>query len=191
MTLHLRRHREDPFSPFTLSVLFELAGREPRERRGSFSVSQLATCMRYQGFRYHGAEGVEVPDGRLHSIFHDGHWRHLRWQGLLLEVGVVCWYRDEGNRLVLQPPPRYDKQQFDLWADGYRPALEVPLTNHPLQAERDPGRDRHRHRPRRRLGARRQGGQSGRLRGARRRRDIPRGYRWQLELYRQLDGLVL
>lgn len=172
---HLRTHREEPFSPATLRVLFELASRKPRDRSGSFSVSQLATCMRYQVFRYWGTEGVEVPDGRLHSIFHDGHWRHLRWQGLLLEIGVVCQYVYVGDRLVILPPGSPEGQ----------PALEVPVYDRDLRVrgsmdavcEVDPFR----------WVVDVKGANPGAFAAARR-NDLPLGYRWQLYLYGHLLG---
>jgi hypothetical protein len=62
---------------------------EPRERSGSFSSSSRGNCHRQQALGYLGAETSPRVDTKLQNIFLDGHWRHLRWQALLLEIGVL------------------------------------------------------------------------------------------------------
>jgi hypothetical protein len=60
----------------------------PRDRSASFSASSRGSCLRAQMFGYIG-----MPDSpasvRLRGIFMDGHWRHLKWQALLLEAGLL------------------------------------------------------------------------------------------------------
>lgn len=63
--------------------------KQPRVRSGSFSSSAAGMCARRQVFMFKGI----VPDGvnspQLQSIFYDGTWRHLRWQAVLLQAGIL------------------------------------------------------------------------------------------------------
>lgn len=61
---------------------------QPRDRTGSFSASSAGGCERAQVFGYHGAES-EPHDAGLLAIFNDGKWRHIRWQALLLQAGII------------------------------------------------------------------------------------------------------
>jgi hypothetical protein len=50
-----------------------------------------------------GFPEVEVPDHRLANIFSDGNWRHLRWQSIFLDMGIVArgrWEEDNGVTLI-------------------------------------------------------------------------------------------
>jgi hypothetical protein len=67
--------------------------------------------MRQQFFQLLGYPQEEVPDARLANIFFDGNWRHLRWQALFVEMGLVArgsWVPgtgivlDEGGELLLE-----------------------------------------------------------------------------------------
>ena len=60
----------------------------PRDRSGTFSASSAGSCERAQVFGYLGAEAPS-PDPQLAAIFDDGKWRHLRWQALLLQAGIL------------------------------------------------------------------------------------------------------
>lgn len=60
----------------------------PRDRTQSFSASSAGACERAQVFGFNGAE-AEKPDPQLQSIFNDGKWRHLRWQAMLLQSGIL------------------------------------------------------------------------------------------------------
>lgn len=60
----------------------------PRDRTRSFSASSAGACERAQVFGFHGGE-AEKPDPQLQSIFNDGKWRHLRWQAMLLQSGIL------------------------------------------------------------------------------------------------------
>ena len=40
-------------------------------------------------FQYIGVPVMSRGDSRLHSIFIDGTWRHIRWQMMLLEAGIL------------------------------------------------------------------------------------------------------
>lgn len=77
------------FSPETMAILTQLLLRPHRDRTGSFSASGLAGCMRAQILSYNGEVSELVPSERREAIFFNGHWLHLKWQGILLELGVV------------------------------------------------------------------------------------------------------
>lgn len=77
------------FSPRTMEILTGLFLKPERDRSGSFSASGLAGCMRAQILGYNGEEADLVPSERREAIFFNGHWLHLKWDGILLELGVV------------------------------------------------------------------------------------------------------
>lgn len=90
------------FSKETLEVILELAARPPRDRVGSFSASNLGKCMRQQALAYQGQPEEVVANPIQTSLFHDGSWRHLRWQGIFLEMGLVA--RDAWSGYLLEVP---------------------------------------------------------------------------------------
>ncbi len=63
--------------------------KQPRIRSNSFSSSAAGTCMRRQMFNYIGIDTGGVNDPQLQNIFYDGTWRHLRWQAVLLQAGIL------------------------------------------------------------------------------------------------------
>lgn len=63
--------------------------KQPRIRSGSFSSSAAGTCQRKQIFQYQGIDPGGVVSPQLQNIFHDGTWRHLRWQAMLLQAGIL------------------------------------------------------------------------------------------------------
>lgn len=69
-------------------MISELA-REPRIRSGSFSGSGVGMCERRHVFTYLGVPEKEDLDSDKHMIFYDGHFRHLKWQGLMLQAGLL------------------------------------------------------------------------------------------------------
>ncbi|NBO55618.1 MAG: hypothetical protein EBU84_13750 [Actinobacteria bacterium] len=60
-----------------------------KSRAGAFHPSQLYQCPRAQVFGYHDAPSLRSYDPQLQNLFNDGHFRHLRWQIMLLESGVL------------------------------------------------------------------------------------------------------
>lgn len=70
-------------------TLGEIVTKQPRDRSKAFSSSTRGTCLRAQMFQYIGVPTMGRGDARLHSIFIDGTWRHLRWQMMLLEAGIL------------------------------------------------------------------------------------------------------
>lgn len=75
---------------------------QPRIRMATFSASSAGKCERAQLLAFLGARGG-VTDAQLQNIFNDGKWRHLRWQAMLLTMGVLVdieypllWLRYKG-----------------------------------------------------------------------------------------------
>jgi hypothetical protein len=89
------KHNEVRFSKQTMEILMKLHLRPDRDRGGSFSASALSTCMRAQMLGYLEMEGTIVPNEKRQAIFLNGDWLHLKWQGILLEMGVVKWKETE------------------------------------------------------------------------------------------------
>jgi hypothetical protein len=99
------------FSEATMHEVVGLAVRPPRSRSRSFSASGLDRCLRQQFLQLLDFPQEEVPNARLANIFCDGNWRHLRWQALFIEMGLVgrgSWVPgegivfDEGGDLLLE-----------------------------------------------------------------------------------------
>lgn len=84
----LLKHGDDPFSPDVVAWVADQIGTQPRIRTGSFSGASAGKCLRAQELAFASDSG-EVIDTQLRNIFNDGKWRHLRWQAMLLEVGVL------------------------------------------------------------------------------------------------------
>jgi hypothetical protein len=79
------------FSAQTMSILSRLFLAPDRNRAGSFSASGLAGCMRAQVLARNDEEKFLIANERREAIFFNGHWVHLKWDGILLEMGVVKW----------------------------------------------------------------------------------------------------
>tara|TARA_Y100000310_G_scaffold80965_1_gene77596 strand:+ start:426 stop:1301 length:876 start_codon:yes stop_codon:yes gene_type:complete len=58
-------------------------------RNGRFGASSRGTCPRAQIYTYLGVPGRQVHDSVQMNLFMDGTWRHLRWQMLLLQAGLL------------------------------------------------------------------------------------------------------
>ena len=59
------------------------------DRSGSFHPSQLYQCPRAQVFGYLNAPTTRTYNPTLQNLFNDGHFRHLRWQVMLLSAGII------------------------------------------------------------------------------------------------------
>jgi len=60
------------------------------DRSGVFHPSQLYQCPRAQIFDYYGVDtGGKEYNPTLQNLFNDGHFRHLRWQIMLLNAGLL------------------------------------------------------------------------------------------------------
>lgn len=85
----LQGHEADwdtPALALTMGPL--IVGKEPRVQQ-AFHPSSLWECPRKQMFSYLGVPGDDTADSRLRMIFLDGHWRHLKWQTMLLKAGII------------------------------------------------------------------------------------------------------
>ena len=76
-------------------------------RTGRFGASSRGDCLRAQVFSYIGFPSAPRFDYQLHNIFHDGHWRHMRWQAMLLTMGRLT-----------DIEKRYSKGHFGISMDG-------------------------------------------------------------------------
>lgn len=75
-------------SAASAKLVAALIGGEHQDRARWFHPSQSGQCGRRQMFDFIGAAGEPV-DSKLQAIFLDGHWRHLKWQIMLLDAGLI------------------------------------------------------------------------------------------------------
>jgi len=80
---------DEPTPRWVADIIRDLLASPQRDRRLSFSPSQLHTCERRQMFQYAGVERMAVLQSELMNLFRDGTWRHLRLQATLLHAGLV------------------------------------------------------------------------------------------------------
>ncbi len=60
------------------------------DRSGVFHPSELYNCQRHQIFNFFGAPvKYQSYNPTLQNLFNDGHFRHLRWQIMLLNAGIL------------------------------------------------------------------------------------------------------
>lgn len=62
---------------------------QSKSRAGAFHPSQLYQCKRAQSYGYYDAPTQISYDPVLQNLFNDGHFRHLRWQIMLLEAEIL------------------------------------------------------------------------------------------------------
>ncbi len=70
-------------------IIREEITKQPRVRSSSFSSSSAGTCQRRQVFQFLGIDSGGVNGPQLQNVFYDGTWRHLRWQAVLLQAGIL------------------------------------------------------------------------------------------------------
>jgi CRISPR/Cas system-associated exonuclease Cas4 (RecB family) len=58
-------------------------------RAYAFHPSQMYQCKRRQVFDYHDVPSVRSFNPQLQNIFNDGTWRHIRWQIMLMNAGIL------------------------------------------------------------------------------------------------------
>lgn len=68
---------------------FEILSPSEGDRSGAFHPSQLYRCKRAQLFDYFGVPTKKSYNPTLQNLFNDGHFRHLRWQIMLMEAGLL------------------------------------------------------------------------------------------------------
>ena len=105
------------------------------KRDGRFGASSRGDCLRRQVFQYLGFPQRGGFDYQLHNIFHDGHWRHMRWQAMLLTAGVIddieVQYQKDSFSISMDGVNTEDGWLFELKGASYVPS-EVP-EKHMLQ----------------------------------------------------------
>lgn len=84
----LLQHGDDALPVAVAERIAELLSTPPRYRGQSFSTSSAGACERARIYAYLDAHG-EVVDAQLANIFLDGKWRHLRWQAMMLAMGLA------------------------------------------------------------------------------------------------------
>lgn len=89
LELWLMRNSHLLVSEINAEILKTVVTTKPRDRSNAFSSSTRGSCHRAQMFQYLGVPSAGEIDPGLHAIFIDGTWRHLRWQMLLLEAGIL------------------------------------------------------------------------------------------------------
>lgn len=77
-----------------IEIIAQQLRSQPRDRTRSLSASSLPIhCERAGVFQWVGAKQNssrdELRDAILNNLFLDGHWRHLRWQAVLLDSGLA------------------------------------------------------------------------------------------------------
>lgn len=99
----LTTNGESEYSPSTVARVADILAAKPRNRSGSFSASSAGYCERRQMYGYLGVPEVQILPV-LQSLFNDGKWRHLRWQALLLDAGLLT------DIEVAVPMPEYNSK---------------------------------------------------------------------------------
>ena len=90
LTMWLAKNDEiRPKTPEGVSLINNWIQQEPISRAGHFHASSSGQCLRRQMFAYMGVEQETEPSASLRAIFHDGHFRHLRWQIMLLNAEII------------------------------------------------------------------------------------------------------
>ena len=67
-------------------LMQRLLGQARGSRIGLWTGSQATTCERKQVFNFIGVPKLRTFDPRLQNLFHDGTWRHVRWQMMLTKA---------------------------------------------------------------------------------------------------------
>ena len=84
----LIKHGDEALPDAVVDRLAAILRTKPRDRSRSFSGALAGACKRRQELAYAGVRGGAV-DSQLQNIFNDGKYRHLRWQGYLLALGLI------------------------------------------------------------------------------------------------------
>lgn len=145
LTAWLSKGEELVLSPATAAFVAEQTMTVPRIRSGSFSSSSRGSCTRQQVLDYLGYPVTDDKpvDTRLRAIFSDGHWRHLRWQALLLEIGVLThaeskWvlpgYRLQGSVDGINATEKWGFELKGANSNSFRQVVKSgPMRNHLMQ----------------------------------------------------------
>jgi len=76
--------------PAILEQVLAILAPSTGDRSGHFHPSQLYQCKRKQVFEFYGLKPAKASfNPTLQNLFTDGHFRHLRWQIMLLNAGLL------------------------------------------------------------------------------------------------------
>ena len=127
---YLLSHQDDPYPQWIADWVALRLALKPRDRSASFSASAGGSCLRRQQLQFLGMPQTGLNDVRLQNIFDDGSWRHLRWQAMLMDAGILFTGNDLDNPEALgaEHPMQWRSQRLRGTADGYG---YVP-DNHPV-----------------------------------------------------------
>jgi hypothetical protein len=78
-----------PMTGEALQAVLDALATPPRIRSASFAGSSSGACLRAQELAFLGTPRPGTIDPQLSMIFADGHFRHLRWQAMLLMAGIL------------------------------------------------------------------------------------------------------
>ena len=84
----ISRNRDLWLDESSIQFIFDELGTPERDRTNHFSASSQGFCERRQVFNHEGVP-PKPTDSDIHMIFHDGHFRHLKWQALMLYAGLI------------------------------------------------------------------------------------------------------
>ena len=142
LTLWLGQHSELVLSDEHADLLRANVVATPRVRSASFSSSSRGSCERAQVFGYLGLPQAGRMNPQLQLIFLDGHWRHHRWQMLLLTAGILTrvetpWSRDDlrlkGSLDGVNDEEKWGFELKGISPFGYKAVQIVPKYEHLLQ----------------------------------------------------------
>lgn len=103
----LMHHSNDPIDPKIMDRVMGVMTIPPRIRSRSFSASAAGNCPRRQELAFIGAaEKPHYP--ALRNTFLDGHFRHRRWQIMLLSANLL-----EDIEVPLEWPKYHSKGSAD------------------------------------------------------------------------------
>jgi hypothetical protein len=89
LNLWLQQHHNVDLDAEIADLIRDLLVKPQRDRTKSFSSSSSGKCPRRQIYEFIGVPTGSVFSPQTISIFHDGTWRHLRWQAALLQAGIL------------------------------------------------------------------------------------------------------
>jgi hypothetical protein len=110
------------------------------DRSGRFGASSRGTCMRAQIFGFQGRPQNRGADSVLQQIFLDGTFRHIRWQivlkeaGILTDIEVRCIMPTLNLASSMDGMNSVEKWGFELKGTSqFQQACKAPFESHVLQ----------------------------------------------------------
>ena len=112
------------------------------DRHSAFHASSSDLCLRRQMFTFVDLPGAKRQyDSSLQNKFNDGHWRHMRWQAMIMTAGIL----DEIEVEVSNPGLRFvghmdgigtdDDGKFGFELKGWSALVDQPKDYHLKQIQ--------------------------------------------------------